>query len=96
VHWIAYSQRRSLRLKRRKGLRFVLALSARRILAKHFGQPVIYKCKTIKKPAIMMTQYLLFVMPRSETMVPAFSSRRAFWMLWLSVLLGLLCFPRMG
>jgi hypothetical protein len=44
----------------------------------------------------MMTQFLLFQMPHPEILISARSPQRAFWMLWLFVVLALLCFPMLG
>ncbi len=44
----------------------------------------------------MITRCLLFLMPRPETVTCARSSRWPFGLLWLSVVLGLLWFPRLG
>src|ERR1700733_9660914 len=51
---------------------------------------------TINKLTILITQFLLVRMPRPETVISARSSRRPFWSPWFSVVLGLLCFPRLG
>ena len=43
-----------------------------------------------------MTKWLFFSIPRTETVDSLRSSRRPSWMFWMSLVLGLLCFPRIG